>query len=65
MNSKEFFLDSIGVHAPAHVMHHDLTLQRYNESKPFGAIITKKNGQTVLRVGENLDDVTGIKMLVR
>ena len=41
---------------------HDVAFQRKGETKPFGELVTEKDGSTVLRIGAVYQD--GIKVIV-
>lgn len=61
-SAKDFFLSTLGADVPTTMVHHDILVQRVNESEPFGQIHTCKDGRTVLRVGSDLGD--GVKVVI-
>lgn len=61
-NSKEFFLSTLGVNIEPELSQFHIVFKRPNEFKPFGELVTTKDGKTVLRVGAVYED--GITVVV-
>lgn len=61
-NSKEFFLSTLGVSIEPELSQFHIVFKRPNEFKPFGELVTTKDGKTVLRVGAAYED--GITVVV-
>ncbi len=47
-NSKEFFLSTLGVNIEPELSQFHIVFKRPNEFKPFGELVTTKDGKTVL-----------------
>jgi hypothetical protein len=62
-SSKSFFLQLLGIDESSTNILHNLVLQRVGEKEPFGEIVTRKDGRSVLRFGAVMED--GITTFVR
>lgn len=62
-SSKSFFLKLLGIDESSTNILHNLKLQRLGEREPFGELVTRKDGRSILRFGAIMED--GITTFVR